>query len=60
MKSYYINAQKCMERVRELAPTEAKRWASPLQMVYSALGMKDKAKEMDDLLDAANKASMAQ
>ena len=60
VKSYYINAQKCMERVRELAPTEAKRWDSPLQMVYSALGMKDKAKEMDDLLDAANKASMAQ
>ncbi len=60
VKSYYTNAQKCMERVRELAPTEVKRWASPLQMVYSALGMKDKAKEMDDLLDAANKASVAQ
>ena len=42
--------------VRELAPNEAKRWAPSLQMVYSALGQKNKAKEMDDLLDAANKA----
>lgn len=43
-----------MERVRELAPEDAKRWAPSLQMVYSALGQKDKAKEMDELLDAAN------
>ena len=56
VKGYYENALKCMERVRELAPNEAKRWASSLQMVYSALGQKNKAKEMDDLLDAANKA----
>ena len=56
VKGYYENALKCMERVRELAPNEAKRWAPSLQMVYSALGQKNKAKEMDDLLDAANKA----
>lgn len=57
VKGYYENARKCMERVRELAPNEAKRWAPSLQMVYSALGQKDKAKEMDNLLDAANKAA---
>ena len=54
VKGYYENALKCMERVRELAPEDAKRWAPSLQMVYSALGQKDKAKEMDELLDAAN------
>lgn len=57
VRSYYENARICMEKVRELAPEDVKRWASPLQMCYSALGLNDKAKEMDDLLDAANKAN---
>lgn len=56
VKSYYEKAKPYLEHFRELTPNEPKRWASALQMVYSSLGMKDKAKEMDDLLDAANHA----
>ncbi len=56
-KSYYENALQCMTRVRELAPDDVKRWAPSLQMIYSALGNTEKAKEMDALLDAANSAS---
>ena len=37
-------------------PDNPKRWASPLQQVYSNLGEKDKAKEMDALLEQANQA----
>lgn len=54
VKSYYEKARPYLERYRELNPDNAKRWASPLQMVYSALGETDKAKEMDALLEAAN------
>ena len=54
VKSYYEKAKAPLEHLRELTPNEPKRWASALQMVYSSLQMKDKAKEMDDLLDAAN------
>lgn len=57
VRSYYENARICMEKVRELAPEDVKRWASPLQMCYSALGQTEKAKEMDALLDAANNAN---
>ncbi len=57
VKSYYEKAKPYLEHLRELTPNEPKRWASALQMVYSSLGMKDKAKEMDDLLDAANHAN---
>ncbi len=56
VKGYYEKAKPYLEHVRELTPDEPKRWASALQMVYSSLGMKDKAKEMDDLLEAANHA----
>ena len=56
VRSYYENARICMEKVRELAPEDVKRWASPLQMCYSSLGLTEKAKEMDALLEAANKA----
>lgn len=59
-RSYYENALTCMERVRELDPDNAKRWAPSLQMIYSALGNTAKAKEMDDLLDAANQAAQEQ
>ena len=54
VKSYYEKAKPYLEHLRELTPNEPKRWASALQMVYSSLQMKDKAKEMDQLLDAAN------
>ncbi len=56
VKGYYEKAKPYLEHLRELTPDEPKRWASALQMVYSSLGMKDKAKEMDDLLEAANHA----
>lgn len=57
VKGYYEKARPYLEHLRELTPNEPKRWASALQMVYSSLQMKDKAKEMDDLLDAANQAN---
>lgn len=56
VKGYYKKAKPYLEHLRELTPDEPKRWASALQMVYSSLQMKEQAKEMDDLLDAANKA----
>lgn len=55
IKQYYGKALPLLERLKELTPENAKRWASPLQMVYAGLGMDAKAKEMDALLDAANK-----
>lgn len=56
VRSYYEKALPYLEHLRELTPNDAKRWASPLQMVYSGLGKADKAKEMDALLEAANQA----
>lgn len=56
VKEYYTKALPYLEHLRELTPDNARRWASPLQMVYSGLGMTDKAKEMDSLLEAANTA----
>ncbi len=53
---YYQKALECMTRYRAIAPNEVKRWAPSLQMVYSAMGEKEKAQEMDNLLDAANNA----
>lgn len=58
VKSYYENARPYLEHLRELTPDQPRRWASALQMVYSSLEMKDKAQEMDDLLDAANAAAL--
>ena len=54
VKSYYEKAKPYLEHLRELTPDDAKRWASPLQMVYSSLDMKEQANEMDELLRAAN------
>ena len=54
VKSYYEKAKPYLEHLRELTPDDAKRWASPLQMVYSTLNMTEQAKEMDALLEAAN------
>lgn len=54
VKSYYEKALPYLEKFRQLNPTDVKRWAPSLQMVYEALGQKDKAKEMDTLLEEAN------
>lgn len=55
VRGYYEKAKPYLEHLRELAPNDAKRWASPLQIVYSGLGDTENAKLMDELLDAANK-----
>lgn len=54
VREYYGKALPYLQRLKELTPNNARRWASPLQMVYSGLGMTAEAKEMDALLDAAN------
>ena len=54
VRGYYEKAKPYLEHLRELTPDDAKRWASPLQMVYSSLDMKEQANEMDELLRAAN------
>ncbi len=56
VRSYYEKARPYMERLRELTPDGAKRWASPLQMIYSSLNMTAEAKQMDALLEQANQA----
>jgi len=56
-RSYYEKAKPYLEHLRELTPDGARRWASPLQQIYSNLGDKAKADEMDKLLDEANKAA---
>ena len=43
-----------MEKVRQLAPDRVKLWAPTLQQIYQNLLRKAEAKQMDDLLDAAN------
>lgn len=57
VRSYYEKAKPYLEHLRDLTPNEAKRWASPLQIVYAGLGDEAKAKEMDALLDAANQGN---
>lgn len=58
VKSYYEKAKPYLEKLRQLTPNDARRWASPLQIVYSSLNEMDKAQEMDALLDAANKSAL--
>lgn len=55
VKSFYVNAQPYFEHVRELAPENPRLWASSLQMIYSNLEQKEKAKEMDAFIEAGNK-----
>ena len=50
VQSYYKNALPYMENVRTLAPTQAKLWAYTLQMIYENLQMKDKKKEIDEII----------
>lgn len=57
VREYYEKARPYFERLRQLTPDDAKRWAPLLEQVYSNLGMTAEAKEMDALLDAANKAA---
>lgn len=56
VKGYYEKALPYIEKVRELHPDAPKEWASALQQIYSNLGQKEKAKEMDTLLENANAA----
>ena len=56
VKSYYKKAQTYLEHMREVAPDMVNKWAPALQTVYTNLGMKDKAKEMDAALDAYNQS----
>lgn len=57
VRSFYEKALPHMEKIRELHPDSPKEWASALQQIYSNLDQKEKAKEMDALLEAANAAS---
>lgn len=54
IKGYYQDALPYVEKVRELVPNEPRRWAAALAMIYSNLGMKEKADEMD-AINAANR-----
>lgn len=47
---YYESAKPYMEKVRELTPANSKKWASPLQRIYSNLGMQEEADEMDEIM----------
>lgn len=47
IKGYYESALPYAEKVRELIPDQPRRWAAALAMIYSNLGMKEKADEMD-------------
>ena len=50
VKGYYEKALPYLERLRELTPDKPSLWAADLQLVYSNLGMTEKAKEMDEVL----------
>ncbi len=50
MKVFYEQAKPYYERVRELIPDQPRKWAAALQQIYSNLGMKQQADEMDALL----------
>ena len=60
VKSYYKKAQGYLEHLRDIAPNMVNKWAPALQTVYTNLGMKDKAKQMDNELDAYNQSRLAQ
>lgn len=58
VKSYYSKAQSYLEHLQSIAPEMVNKWAPALQTVYTNLGMKDKAAQMDAELDAYNKARL--
>ena len=51
----FEKAKQYLEKLRSITPDNPKLWASALQMVYSSMGMDDKAKEMDILIESANR-----
>lgn len=52
-KEYYKKALPYFEKTRELVPDQPKIWGLSLKNVYYNLEMKDKEKEIDDVLSAA-------
>lgn len=50
-RTYYKEAQPLFEKVRELAPSRKDLWAENLRSIYYNLDMKDKAKEMETILN---------
>lgn len=54
VKDYYSKAKPYMEKVQALRPDSPRDWAGALQQIYSNLGDKAKADEMDAILDASN------
>lgn len=54
IRDYYQKALPYAEKVRELIPDQPKRWANALSMIYSNLGNKAKADEVDEILRLAN------
>lgn len=54
MRAFYEKARPYYEKVRELIPDQPRKWAAALQQIYSNLGMKAQADEMDAILQAAN------
>lgn len=52
LQQLYRDAQGPMERLRELAPDDSKRWASPLYRIYLNLNMGKEFAEMEKILNA--------
>lgn len=55
IQDYYRKAMPYAEKVREAKPDNVKLWGPALSMIYANLSMDDKAKEVDNLISAANK-----
>ena len=53
-RSYYRKALPYLEKTRELTPDKPKVWAHGLKNVYYNLQMKDKEKEIDEILKTIN------
>ncbi len=51
VKSYFSQAKEYFEKCKELAPERVDDWAGPLQNIYSNLGEKEKAAEMQALIN---------
>jgi tetratricopeptide (TPR) repeat protein len=51
VKDYFRKAAPYFERYREMMPEESDRWASPLKVIYSNIGEKEKAAEMEAYLN---------
>ena len=49
--SFYKEAQPLFEKIRELVPDRKDLWAENLRSIYYNLDMKDKAKEMETILN---------